>query len=128
MYKAARKWVTTHPFAKIGAFLLAFSMWFYINTGVVTDAEFDVLIQLDNLADKVVHIGEHPVVTVKVRGSKETVMAMNPAKIKIRCSIVGPQKGGVAVDIFKENISVPRGVEVTDFSPKKIILNLQPER
>ena len=125
MYKKIKQFLTTYPLAKAVSFLLAFILWFYINAGVAAEAEFDVPLQMDNLSEKLVHIGEEIRITVKVQGTKENLLTVNSNKIRVRCSLADAKKGQYTVKLSKANVSVPDTVEVMDITPKEVILNLQ---
>ncbi len=112
---------------KVFSLVLAFSLWLVVAGEQRVEHSLKVPIKLTDLPEQLALVNEpNGDATVRMRGPKTLVTGLGPDDIDLNLEFSRLKEGEHLIPLRTEQIRVPRGVEVTQISPGRIRLVLEP--
>ncbi len=111
--------------AKALFLLLVCLLWIYVVGIRRGEISFNVPIEYYSIPKYLALSGETPKeVNVRLGGSQRLLSSLSPERLRIQIDLSGARAGTNQISLSESNLSVPSGIAVTSFYPRKIALHL----
>jgi hypothetical protein len=119
------RWVLLHNAGvKLLALLIAFGLWFFVNTGERdTEMAVQVPVELRNRPPNVMLVSPRvDFIDLVVRGPRTLLNRIDPQRISITLDLHGVRPGPAVFRIVGDSLDLPRGVTVVRMTPSEVTL------
>lgn len=111
---------------KLAALAAAFVVWSYVAGQQSMQAVFRVPIYFQNLANDL-EMNKPKILSIQVTvsGRRDRMLSIKERQIWVSIDLAGMKVGRNVYNIKRADVVVPGGIEVKDYTPKKIIIIMQ---
>ena len=108
---------------KLVSLLIALVLWVRVVGSEQNEGNYKVGVVIVNLPKELVLLGNVPQnINVRMTGPRAVMSSLDEKKLNYTLDLTGMQEGATAFEILPSKLGLPRGVEVTQISPSKILL------
>ena len=112
---------------KLGAFITALVLWFYVASEQNLSVVINAPVQFDNFPSDMAIINKVAnSADIELTGRRDIVNNINKKEVKVIINLKGSKEGKNNYRITPLNIkSIPRGLEIRNVTPYQIVIELQ---
>lgn len=111
---------------KTASVVIAIALWFFVNSRGVSEITISVPLEIKNLAEGYEIVTQKiKDVNVGLRGHERLIKSIRIQDIRVYLDMTKMREGWGVYYINKENIKVPRSIEVTKIDPSVVKINVE---
>jgi YbbR domain-containing protein len=111
--------LTAHWELKIGAVVVAFTLWFFVATSEHAQLGLATPVEYVGLAPELVVVtGQRESVDVQVRAVRSVVARLGPETMRVQVDLTGLREGDTVVQLTPSDVQLPPGATVTRIVPQ----------
>jgi diadenylate cyclase len=102
-------------------------LWIFVVGIRQGEASFNIPVEYYSIPRNLEIMGELPKeIKVRIRGSQRLLSSVKTDNLRVRIDLSNVRSGANQISLSEANISIPSGITVTDFYPRKIRIHLSP--
>lgn len=122
-----RAFFTENLGLKLVSLLLASALWAFVQTQHASEVAYFVPLELSGLPPNLVITNDvPPTVSIRVAGPRAQQTLLTPRKLALSIDLSGIQPGMSAFEISREQLSLPTGLTLTQISPERVRIEVEP--